>query len=36
VRRDTHSEIKQLDADRIRHLLKKMPLGELHFRELLL
>ena len=35
VRRDTHSELKRLDADRTRDLLGKMPLGELHFRELL-
>jgi len=35
LRRDTHTELRQLDKDRIRRLLEEMPLGELHFREML-
>jgi predicted ATPase len=34
VRRDTHSELRQLDADKVRGLLGKFSLGELHFREM--
>jgi predicted ATPase len=35
MRRDTHSEIKQLNPERITDLLRKMSLGDLHYREML-
>jgi len=35
VRRDTHSELRQLDPDRINVMLKDMSLGDMHYRELL-
>ena len=35
VRRDTHSELRQLDPNRVKGMLEDMSLGDLHFRELL-